>query len=144
MLAPKKMKHRKWHKSAGMSGKKASRINTVAFGDFGLKATTTGWVNSRQIEAVRRVLVRFIRKGGKMWIRVFPHKPVTVKGAEVGMGKGKGAVDHYVVPVLPGHVMFEMSGIPEDKAKEALKLAGYKLHIKTKSVSYTHLTLPTN
>jgi len=132
MLSPKKTKHRKWHKSAGTSGRKASRTNQVKFGDYGLKALTAGWVNSRQIEAVRRVLVRFIRKGGKIWIRVFPDKPVTAKGAEVPMGKGKGAVDHYVVSIIPGTVLFEIAGIPEDKAREALKLAGYKLNVRTK------------
>ena len=132
MLAPKKMKHRKWHKSAGTSGKVATRNNRVSFGEFGMRATTAGWVSSRQIEAVRRVMVRFVRKGGKIWIRLFPYKPITVKGAEVGMGKGKGAVDHYVVPVLPGQILFEIGGIPAAKAKEALKLGSYKLHIKTK------------
>ena len=134
MLAPKKTKHRKWHRKAGTSGRKATRTNTVSFGDFGLKALSAGWITARQIEAVRRVMVRFIRKGGKIWIRVFPAKPITVKGAEVGMGKGKGTVDHYVVPVLPGNVLFEIVGIPEDKAKQAIQLAGYKLGIKTKFV----------
>lgn len=134
MLAPKKTKHRKWHKRAGTSGRQASRMNKISFGDLGMKAVSAGWINSRQIEAVRRVLVRFIRKGGKIWIRIFPDKPITVKGAEVGMGKGKGSVDHYVVPVLPGQVLFEISGIPEDKAKEALHLGSYKLQIKTKVV----------
>ena len=134
MLAPKKQKHRKWHRSAGTSGRLASRNTTISFGDFAMKAITPGWVNARQIEAVRRVLVRFIRKGGKIWIRVFPDKPVTVKGAEVGMGKGKGSVDHYVVQVLPGQILFEMAGIPQAKAKEALHLASYKLKIKTKVV----------
>ncbi len=132
MLAPKKMKHRKWHKSAGMSGKIATRSNRVSFGEFGMRAATPGWISSRQIEAVRRVMVRFIRKGGKIWIRVFPAKPITVKGAEVGMGKGKGTVDYYVAPVLPGQILFEIGGIPEDKAREALKLGSYKLKIKTK------------
>jgi len=132
MLAPKKMKHRKWHKSAGTSGKIATRNNCVSFGDFGMRATTPAWISSRQIEAVRRVMVRFIRKGGKIWIRVFPFKPITVKGAEVGMGKGKGTVDYYVAPVLPGQILFEIGGIPEDKAREALKLGGYKLKVKTK------------
>jgi len=132
MLAPKKMKHRKWHKSAGMSGKIATRNNRVSFGELGMRAATPGWISSRQIEAVRRVMVRFIRKGGKIWIRVFPAKPITVKGAEVGMGKGKGTVDYYVAPVLPGQILFEIGGIPEDKAREALKLGGYKLKIKTK------------
>jgi len=132
MLAPKKMKHRKWHKSAGTSGKIATRNNRVSFGEFGMRAVTPGWISSRQIEAVRRVMVRFIRKGGKIWIRVFPAKPITVKGAEVGMGKGKGTVDYYVAPVLPGQILFEIGGIPEDKAREALKLGGYKLKIKIK------------
>ncbi len=132
MLAPKKMKHRKWHKTAGVSGKIATRNNRVSFGDFGMRAISAGWVSSRQIEAVRRVMVRFVRKGGKIWIRLFPYKPITVKGAEVGMGKGKGTVDHYVVPVLPGQILFEIGGIPADKAKEALKLGSYKLRIKTK------------
>ena len=134
MLAPKKMKHRKWHKTAGTSGKVATRNITVNFGDYAMKATTAGWITARQIEAVRRVLVRFVRKGGKIWIRVFPYKPVTAKGAEVPMGKGKGTVDRYVAPILPGQILFEMAGIPEAKAKEALHLGGYKLQVKTKFV----------
>ncbi|OGG87544.1 50S ribosomal protein L16 [Candidatus Kuenenbacteria bacterium RIFCSPHIGHO2_02_FULL_39_13] len=134
MLAPKKVKHRKWHKSAGMSGSIASRMTKISYGDFALKAMTAGLINARQIEAVRRVLVRYIRKGGKIWVRIFPDKPMTVKGAEVGMGKGKGTVDHYVVPVLPGQILFEMSGIPNERAKEALNLSSYKLQIKTKFV----------
>ena len=134
MLAPKKVKHRKWHKSAGMSGSIASRMTKISYGDFALKAMTAGLINARQIEAVRRVLVRYIRKGGKIWVRIFPDKPMTVKGAEVGMGKGKGTVDHYVVSVLPGQILFEMSGIPNERAKEALNLSSYKLQIKTKFV----------
>src|SRR3989338_2850141 len=134
MLAPKKVKHRKWHKSAGMSGSIASRMTKISYGDFALKAMTAGLINARQIEAVRRVLVRYIRKGGKIWVRIFPDKTMTVKGAEVGMGKGKGTVDHYVVSVLPGQILFEMSGIPNERAKEALNLSSYKLQIKTKFV----------
>jgi len=134
MLAPKKLKHRKWHKTAGTSGRKASRSNEISFGIGGMKATTAGWVNSREIEAVRRVLVRFTRKGGRIWIRIFPDKPVTVKGAEVGMGKGKGTVDHYVAPVLPGTVLFEMGGLPIAKIKQAMQLASYKLRVKTKFI----------
>ena len=134
MLAPKKMKHTKWQKRAGGSGRVASRSTKVSFGSAGMKAMSAGWINSREIEAVRRVLVRFIRKGGRIWIRVFPYKPATAKGGEVGMGKGKGSVDHYVAPVLPGQVLFEMDGIPEEKIKEAVKLGGYKLRIKTKFV----------
>jgi len=134
MLAPKKVKHRKWHKVAGASGRTASRMNELAFGTYGLKSTETSWVTARQIEASRRVLVRYIRKGGKIWTRIFPDKPVTMKGSEVPMGKGKGAVDHYVFAVLPGHVLFEMFGIPEAQAKEALISAGHKLCIKTKFI----------
>ncbi|NMC51451.1 50S ribosomal protein L16 [Candidatus Kuenenbacteria bacterium] len=134
MLAPRKVKHRKWHKVAGASGKKASRMTEVSFGSCGLKSTEECWVTARQIEAARRVLVRYIRKGGKIWTRVFPDKPVTSKGSEVPMGKGKGAVDHYVFSVLPGHILFEMFGIPEAKAKEALIMAGHKLPVKTKFV----------
>ncbi len=132
MLAPKKVKHRKWQKSAGTSGSLATRAIQVSFGDYGMRATTAGWINARQIEAVRRVLVRFVRKGGKVWIRIFPDKPRTTKGAETPMGKGKGSLDHYVAPVLPGQVLFEIAGISEEKAREAMKLGSYKLHIKTK------------
>ena len=130
MLIPKKVKHRKWHKTRRMNKGFASRINTVAFGTFGLKATTHSWINSRQIEATRRVLTRYVRRSGKIWIRIFPDRPVTKKGAEVPMGKGKGAPDHYVCTVKPGTVMFEMGGIPEDQAKEALEKARHKLPVK--------------
>ncbi|MFH1890844.1 MAG: 50S ribosomal protein L16 [Candidatus Kuenenbacteria bacterium] len=134
MLAPKKMKHRKWHKTAGTSGRVASRGLKLSFGSAGMKAMTSGWINAREIEAVRRVLVRFIRKGGRIWVRIFPYKPVTAKGGEVGMGKGKGVVDHYVAPVIPGMILFEMDGIPADKIKEAIKLGGHKLRVKTKFI----------
>lgn len=134
MLAPKKMKHRKWHKQAGNSGRVASRSHKINFGSGGLKATTAGWITAREIEAVRRVLVRFTRKGGQIWVRIFPYKPITAKGGEVGMGKGKGTVDHYIAAVKPGAILFEMDGIPDDKIKEAFKLAGYKLRIKSKYV----------
>lgn len=135
MLIPKKFKHRKWHQQAGMSKSAATRLNYVSFGDFGLKATTGSWVSSRQIESARRAIVRYVKRGGKLWIRIFPDKPVTQKAAEVGMGKGKGAVDHYVAVVRPGTVMFEISGIPEDQAKEAMRLASFKLPVKSKFVS---------
>lgn len=134
MLAPKKVKHRKWHKVAGASGRRASRLTEVVFGDYGLKSTEAKWVTARQIEAARRVLVRYIRKGGQVWTRIFPDKPVTSKGSEVPMGKGKGAVDHYVFSVLPGHLLFEIFGIPENQAKEALIMAGHKLSVKTKVI----------
>ena len=134
MLSPNKVKHRKWHKTAGTSGRQASRMTKVSYGDFGLKATTASWITSRQIEATRRVIVRFTRKTGKIWIRIFPDKPVTMKGAEVGMGKGKGAPDHFVAVVLPGTIMFEINGVSEEVAKKALTLAGHKLPVKCKFV----------
>lgn len=130
---PKKTKYRKSHK--GKRGGKASRMNTISFGEFGLKSLEACWVSSRQIEATRRVLTRYIKKGGKIWIRVFPHKPVTGKSGEVPMGKGKGAVDHYVAVVKPGMVLFEMEGIPEKTAQDAIISAGHKLPIKTKFIT---------
>lgn len=134
MLLPKKVLHRKWHKGRRRNKGVATRINTVAFGSYGLKSLGHGWITSRQIEATRRVLTRYVRKAGKIWIRIFPDKPVTKKGNETPMGGGKGAPDHYVAIVKPGTVIFEMGGIPEDKAKEAIDLAGYKLGVKTKFV----------
>ena len=130
MLIPKKVKHRKWHKPRRLNKGVATRTNTVAFGNYGLKAITHSWVTSRQIEATRRVLTRYVRRGGKVWIRIFPDRPVTKKGSEVPMGGGKGAPDHYVVTVKPGTVMFEMGGIPEESAKEALEKASHKLPLK--------------
>lgn len=137
MLIPKKVKHRKWHKGRARNIRKATDKIEVSFGTFGLKATSPAWVTSRQIEACRRVLTRYTKRGGKIWIRIFPDKPITKKGNEVPMGAGKGAVDHYVAPVKIGTVMFEMDGIPEASAKEALLLAGYKLPCTVKYVSNT-------
>jgi len=134
MLLPKKVKHRKWHKGRRKNKGLATRANKVSFGEFALKSMSYGWVTSRQIEATRRVLTRYVRKTGKMWIRVFPDKPVTKKGNEMPMGSGKGALDHYVAVIKPGTVLFELSGIPKDKAKEAIVLAGHKLGLKTKFV----------
>jgi large subunit ribosomal protein L16 len=135
MLIPRKVKHRKWHKKAGNSGgKKATRKIKLAFGNFGLKSLESNWITSRQIESARRTITHFIKRGGKIWIRIFPDKPRTTKGAETPMGKGKGAVDHYVAPVKPGTIMFEMDGVSEDVAKEALRLAGHKLPVKCKFV----------
>ncbi len=135
MLLPKKVKHRKWHKPRRANKGVATRINTVAFGTYGLKSTTHAWVSSRQIEAARRVLTRYVKRGGKIWIRLFPDRPVTKKGNELPMGGGKGSPEFYVCTVKPGTVMFEMEGIPEEKAMEALKLASYKLPLKTKIVT---------
>ncbi|MFH1610829.1 MAG: 50S ribosomal protein L16 [Patescibacteria group bacterium] len=136
MLSPKKTKHRKWHLTAGTSGGRlASRTNKVSFGEYGLKATTESRITSRQIEAARRVVVRYTRKSGKMWIRIFPDKPITMHSSEQKMGKGKGALDHYVINIKPGTVVLEVGGIPESDAIKALSLAGYKLPVKTKVVT---------
>ncbi len=134
MLSPRKIKHRKWHQKAGTSGRQASRSTEVNFGSYGLKSLTESWITSKQIEAARRVIVRYTRKNGKLWIRIFPDKPVTSKGAETPMGKGKGSLDHYVIAVKPGTIMFEVDGISEKQAKEALILAGHKLPVKCKVI----------
>ena len=134
MLLPKKVKHRKWHKLRRRNKGVATRTNTIAFGSYGIVATTHSWVTSRQIEAARRVITRYIRRAGKLWIRIFPDRPVTKKGSEVPMGGGKGAPDHFVVTVKPGTVLFELEGIPEETAREALLLAGYKLPVKVRFV----------
>ncbi|MDP2709245.1 MAG: 50S ribosomal protein L16 [bacterium] len=132
MLMPKKTKWRKTHKRR--RGGKATRMVEVSFGDYGLKTMEANWITSRQIEAARRVLTRYVKKGGKIWIRIFPDKSVTAKGGEIPMGKGKGAVDHYVAVVKPGMVMFEMAGVAEADAKEAMNMAAYKLPVKCKFV----------
>lgn len=134
MLLPKKVKHRKWHKLRRRNKGVATRLNTVAFGSFGLVSGDHAWVSSRHIEAARRVMTRYIRRGGKIWIRIFPDRPVTKKGSEVPMGGGKGAPDYYVTTVKPGTVLFEMDGITESQAKEALLLASDKLPLKGKFV----------
>jgi large subunit ribosomal protein L16 len=111
---------------------KASRGTTIDFGEYGLQALEPGWVTARQIEAARRSLVRYMRRRGKVWIRIFPDKPVTQRAAETRMGKGKGSVDHWVAVVKPGRMLFEISGLDEDNAREALRRAAHKLAIKTK------------
>lgn len=135
MLIPKKVKYRKGHKGRARNIRIASTKIELAFGSYGLKALTPTYVSSRQIEAARRVLTRYIKKGGKIWIRIFPDKPITKKGSEVPMGAGKGAVDHYVAVVRPGTIMFEMDGLPADQAKEALQNAAYKIGAVCKFVS---------
>lgn len=132
ILMPKKVKHRKWHK--GKYKGSSLRGAEVNFGSFGLKALESHWLSARQIEAARRTIIRYLKKGGKLWVRIFPYKPVTKKGTEVPMGGGKGSVDHYVFPVRPGRVIFELDGIKEDAAREAFKKAGDKLPIKTKFI----------
>ena len=133
MLMPKRMKHRKMHR--GRMRGKAGRGNVLSFGDFGLQAMEPCWMTSRQIEAARRAVVRYVKRGGKMWIRIFPDKPVTQKAAETRMGGGKGAVDHYVAVIRPGRMIFEISGVEEDAAREAMRLAAHKLPIRTRFVS---------
>lgn len=127
---PRKVKHRKWHR--GRIRGKATSKTSIAFGAFGLQAQEPRWITARQIEAARRAMTRFIQRGGKIWIRIFPDKPVTIKGNEIRMGGGKGSVDHYVVIVKPGTMLFEMDGVKEDVAREAMRLAAYKLPVKTK------------
>ncbi len=132
MLVPKKVKHRKWHR--GRVRGKATSKTEVSFGTFGLKSMEPRWVTGRQIESARRAMTRYIQRGGKIWIRIFPDKPVTIKGNEIRMGGGKGAVDHYVAVVKPGTMLFEMDGVKESVAREAMKLAAYKLPVKTKFI----------
>jgi large subunit ribosomal protein L16 len=132
ILLPKKVKHRKWHK--GKSRGVENRATEINFGSCGLKSLGTKWISSRQIEAARRLIIRYLKKGGKLWIRVFPQKPVTKKGTETAMGGGKGGVDHYVFPVRPGRMIFELEGIRKEEAVKALKKAADKLPIKTKIV----------
>lgn len=135
MLQPRRVKHRKMQK--GRTKGIESRATTLAFGNFGLKALEPKWITARQIEAARRILIRYLQKGGKLWIRIFPDKPVTTKGNEVPMGGGKGSVSHYVFPIKPGRIIFEISGVDEETAKEALRKAAAKLPIHTKFIKRT-------
>lgn len=132
MLSPKRTKFRKQHRGR-MKGK-ASRGNTIIFGDYGLQATEPTWLTSRQIEATRRTITRYVKRGGKLWIRVFPDKPVTARPAETRMGSGKGAPEYWVAVIKPGHMIFEIAGVPHNIAEQAMKLASYKLPIKTKFI----------
>ncbi len=134
MLLPKKVLHRKWQKGRSRQKGIATRNNTISFGEYGLKSEGFGWITSRQIEAARRVLTRYVRRGGKIWIRIFPDKPVTKKGNETPMGGGKGSPDHYVAVVKPGTIIFEMSGITREAANEAITLAGHKFGVKTRLI----------
>ncbi|USR91890.1 50S ribosomal protein L16 [Phormidium yuhuli AB48] len=132
MLSPKRTKFRKQHR--GRMRGLATRGNTVDFGDFGLQALEPSWITSRQIEASRRAMTRYIRRGGKIWIRLFPDKPVTMRPAETRMGSGKGNPEFWVAVVKPGRIMFEIAGVPEETAREAMRLASFKLPIKTKFI----------
>lgn len=135
MLMPKRVKYRKQMRGR-MTGK-ALRGADIQFGDYALQALEPAWITQRQIEAARKAIVRFTKRRGRVWIRIFPDKPVTAKPAETRMGKGKGAVDHWVCVVKPGRIMFEMGGVPEEDARAALRLAAFKMPIKTKFIKRT-------
>ncbi|MEZ4860684.1 MAG: 50S ribosomal protein L16 [Caldilineaceae bacterium] len=137
MLMPKRVKYRKLQR--GRLKGMAQRGNQVQFGTYALQAVESHMITSRQIEAARRAIVRYIRRGGKVWIRIFPAKPITKRAAETRMGSGKGSVDHWVAPVRPGRVLFEMAGIREDVAREALRLAAHKLPLRTQFITRDEL-----
>ncbi len=139
MLMPKRVKYRK--QMRGRMKGKATRGTKVTFGEYGLQALEPAWVTARQIEAARRAIVRHVRRRGKYWIRIFPDKPVTAKPAETRMGKGKGAVDHWVAVVKPGRIMFELSGVSEEMAREAMRLAAHKLPIKCQFVKREEISV---
>lgn len=132
MLLPKKLKHRKQHR--GRKTGYATRGSKITFGSYALKATTSGWLSSRQIESARKAITRYLQRGGKVWIRIFPDKPVTAKSPETPMGSGKGALDHFVAVIKPGRILFEMDGVTTEIAKEAFRLAGHKLSVRTKFI----------
>ena len=135
MLLPKRVKYRRVHRGR-MTGK-ATRGNKIAYGEFGLQALEPGWITSNQIEAARIAMTRYIKRGGQVWIKIFPDKPVTKKPAETRMGSGKGSPEFWVAVVKPGRIMFEIAGVSEEVAREALRLASHKLPIKTKIVART-------
>ena len=134
MLLPKKVKYKKHQKGRSRKRLVETRGTSLVFGSFGLKSLEAKWITSRQLEAARRVIIRYLRKGGKLWIRIFPDKPITTKGTEVPMGGGKGSVDHYVFPIKPGRVIFEIEGISLAQAEDALRKAAAKLPVRTKFI----------
>ncbi|SHG74429.1 LSU ribosomal protein L16P [Thermosyntropha lipolytica DSM 11003] len=133
MLTPKRVKYRRPHRPRKLTGR-ANKGNTVTYGEYGLMALEPGWITNRQIEAARVAITRHVKRGGKVWIKIFPDRPITVKPAETRMGKGKGSPEHWVAVVKPGRVMFELSGVSEEVAKEAMRLASHKLPVKCKFV----------
>lgn len=135
MLIPKKVKHRKWHKGRSRGRTVETRGTSLEFGTYGLKALSSAWITSRQIEAARKTISGHVKREGKLWIRIFPDKPVTARPPELTMGGGKGSVDHYVFPVKPGRILFELDGVSDTIAREALRLAGHKLPILTRVVT---------
>ena len=129
MLSPKRTKYRKHHR--GRMNGKATRGNIISFGDFALQALECSWITSRQIESGRRAMTRYVRRGGKLWIRIFPDKPVTMRPAETRMGSGKGAPEYWVAVVKPGKILYELKGVPETVARAAMRIAAYKMPVKT-------------
>lgn len=134
MLIPKKVKHRKWQKGRSRKRQVETRGVTLSFGSYGLQALSSSWVSSRQIEAGRRAIVNYFKKGGKLWIRIFPDKPVTQRAPELTMGMGKGGVEYYAFPVRPGRILFEVDGVSEEIAREALRRASDKMPVRTKFI----------
>jgi len=132
MLMPSKLAHRK--QKRGKMGGKASRGYTISYGKYALKSLDRGWISSRQIEAARRAMTRYIKRGGEIWIRIYPDKPITQQPAETGMGGGKGSLDHFVAVAKPGTIIFELAGVPEDIAKESMRLAATKLPVRTRYI----------
>ena len=135
MLTPKRVKHRKWHRGRRRDKGIETRGTDLVFGSFGLKSLGMAWIPSRQIEAARRAILRYFKKGGKLWIRIFPDKPITKRPPEVTMGGGKGAVEYYVFPVKVGRILFEIDGLENEMAREALRRAGHKMPVKTRIVT---------
>jgi large subunit ribosomal protein L16 len=135
MLIPKKVKHRKWQKGRSKNRQVETRGITLNYGQYGLKAMESAWLNSRQIEAGRKTITNFMKRNGRLWIRVFPDKPITLQAPEKTLGGGKGSVDHYVFPVRPGRIIFEIDGVGKDVAYEALRLASHKMPFKGKIIS---------
>lgn len=134
MLIPKKVKHRKWQKGRSRKRQVETRGIDLSYGQYGLKSLGAAWLTSRQIEAARKTITNFLKRNGRLWIRVFPDKPVTLRPPETTMGGGKGSVDHYVFPVRPGRILFEVDGVDEATAKEALRRASFKLPVKSKII----------
>ena len=137
MLQPKKQKHRKWHKGRSRSRNVETRGTTLSYGPYGIQATSAAWVTAQQIEAVRKTIAHAMKREGRMWIRIFPDKPGTKLPPEVTLGGGKGEVDRYVFPVKPGRILFEVDGVSETIAREAMRLAGHKLPVRSKFISKT-------
>ncbi len=135
MLIPKKVKHRKWHKGRSRKRQLDTRGLELSYGQYGLKALSAAWMTSRQIEAARKTITNFMKRNGRLWIRIFPDKPVTIRPPETTMGGGKGSVDHYVFPVRAGRVLFEVDGVSEEIAREALRLASFKLPVKSRIIA---------